>query len=92
MSSIAIVATSRPSMPRQSAAMPPTMRADDLADGEEDAVQAHDRAAVGREPLGDVGQEAERGRRRAGEHEQPDRRPRPARRCGTTNSKARRRG
>ena len=45
----------------------------DLADGEEDAVQAHDRAAVGREPLGDVGQQAERRRRRAGQDEQPER-------------------
>ena len=59
--------------PRTSAAKPPIKRADDLADREEDRVQAHDRAAVRREPLGDVGEEAERGGRRAGEHEQPER-------------------
>ena len=34
--------------------------ADDLADREEDRVEAHDRAAVGREALGHVGQQAER--------------------------------
>ena len=37
---------------------------------EEDRVEAHDRAAVGREALGHVGEQADGGRRRAGEHEQ----------------------
>ena len=41
----------------------------DLADTEEDAVQAHDRAAVGRVRLGHVGKQTEGCRRRAGEDE-----------------------
>ena len=49
---------------------PADQAADDLADGEEDRVEAHDRPAVGREALGDVGQQAERGGRRPGQHEQ----------------------
>ena len=64
---------SRPSMPRHSAAYAADQAADDLADREEDGVEAHDRAAVGREPLGHVGQQAEGRRRRAGEDEQPAR-------------------
>ena len=51
---------------------PADERAGDLADGQEDAVEAHDRPAVGGEALRDVGEQAERGRRRPGEHEQAD--------------------
>ena len=57
-------------MPRHSAAMPPSSDAADLPDPQEHRVQAHDRAAVAGELLGDVGQEADGGRRGAGEHEQ----------------------
>ncbi len=49
---------------------PADQAADDLADGEEDRVEPHDRATVGGEALGDVGQQAERGGRRPGQHEQ----------------------
>ena len=38
---------------------PADQRAGDLADREEDRVQAHDRAAIGREALGHVGQQAD---------------------------------
>ena len=69
-------------MPRQSAATPPIRLPAIWPMREEDRVEAHDRAAIGREALGDVGEQAERGGRRAGEHEQagppPARRPRPA--------------
>ena len=82
-----IVAISIPSIPRQSAAKPPIERADDLADGQEHRVEAHDRAAIGGEALGDVGEQAERRRRRAGKHEQADpAATSPAR--GTTNGSA----
>ncbi len=62
-----------PSMPRASAANSADERADDLADGQEYRVEAHDRAAVVGEALGDVGQQPECGWRRARHHEQPER-------------------
>ena len=45
--------------------------AGDLAEGEEDAVEAHDRAAVVGVGLGDVGEQPQRGGCRAREDEQP---------------------
>ena len=66
----AIVAISIPSMPAPVGGEPADEAAGDLADRQEHRVQAHDRAAIGREALGDVGQQAERGRRRPGQHEQ----------------------
>ena len=50
-------------------------RADDLAHGKEDAVEAHDRAAIGREGLGHVRQQPQGGRRGASEQEHADREP-----------------
>ncbi len=49
---------------------PADQAARDLPDPEEDGVEAHDRPPVTREPLADVGQEADRGRRGAGQDEQ----------------------
>ena len=50
---------------------PADQAADDLADPEEHRVEAHDRAAIGREALRDVGQQPERRGRGAGQDEQP---------------------
>ena len=61
-------------MPRHCGGKSADEAADDLADGKEHAVEAHDRPAIAREALGDVRQQAERRRRRAGQHEQPERR------------------
>ena len=61
-----------PSMPRQSAATPPIERPDDLADGEEHLVQAHDRATIGGNRSEMSASRPERGRRRAGQHEQAE--------------------
>ena len=47
-------------------------RAADLAQPEEHAVQAHDRAAIVRVRLGHVREQPDRGGRRAGQHEQPE--------------------
>ena len=59
-----------PSMPEPVGGDAADERADDLAEREEDRVEAHDRAAVRREALGHVGEQAEGRRRRAGQHEQ----------------------
>ena len=56
-------------------------RADDLAHRQEHRVQPHDRAAIVRECLADVRQQAQRRGRRARQHEQAGRRERSRRRC-----------
>ena len=71
------MATSMPSMPAAVRREAADQGAGDLADREEHGIEAHDRAAVVREALGDVGEQPEGGRRRAGQHEQPERRDRP---------------
>ena len=64
------VASRSPSMPAQSATTPPMRLPTDLADGEEDRVEAHDRPAIAWEALADIGQEAHGRRRGAGQDEQ----------------------
>ena len=71
---ITSVAMSRPSMAARSAAKPPIERAQESARRQEDAVQAHHRAAVVGIRLRHVGQQPECRGRRAGEHEQAERR------------------
>ena len=53
---------------------PADQGADDLADRQEDAVEAHDRAPIGRKAFGDVGQQAEGRGCRTGEEEESERR------------------
>ena len=64
-------ATKMPSRPATCAATPPSDAADDLPEAQEHRVEAHDRAAVVGVGLGHVREQADGGRGRAGEDEQP---------------------
>ncbi len=64
------MATTSPSIPFHEAATPPITAPDDLAEAQEDRVEAHDGAPILLEAFADVGQQAERRRRGPGHDEQ----------------------